>query len=328
MPSPPRWKVVLAFAAVYLIWGSTYLAIRFAVETLPPFLLAGVRFLSAGAIMLAIARSRAAPWPTWRQWRSTLVVGALLLMGGNGGVTWAEQFVPSGLVALLIASVPVWMVLMDWLRPGGVRPSAQVFVGLALGLVGLVLLIGPGTVVGGGSIDPLGAAVVLLAAFSWAAGSIYSRGADSPPSPFMATAMQMLNGGALLIILGVVSGEVARFQPEAVSTRSVLSLLYLIFFGAIVGYTAYIWLLRVTTAARASTYAYVNPVVAVFLGWALADEPLTARILIAAAIIVGAVMIINTYRVRRRSPSAQEPSDEAARQPAVDPADGLSEAAD
>ncbi|MCG3119242.1 MAG: putative inner membrane transporter YedA [bacterium] len=295
---PPRWRLVTAFAAVYLIWGSTYLAIRIAIETIPPFLMAGIRFLIAGAILYVWARWRGTPPPRRAHWLAAAIVGGLLLVGGNGGVVWAEQRVPSGLTALLIATVPLWMALLNWLRPGGVKPDNGVIAGLALGFIGIMLLVGPGELAGGHHVDSLGAAVLIVASLSWAAGSLYSRRAQLPASPLLTTGMEMLTGGALLLIAGSLAGEWTRFELSALSVRSSLALTYLIVFGALIGFTAYIWLLRVSTPARASTYAYVNPVVAIFLGWALASEPLTARTLLAAAIIVAAVVVITTQRAQ------------------------------
>jgi drug/metabolite transporter (DMT)-like permease len=292
----PLAGVLAAFTAVYVVWGSTYLAIRFAIETLPPFGMAGVRFLTAGVILYAFARARGAPRPTARQWRATALIGALLLLGGNGGVVWAEQYIPSGVAALLVGCMPIWMVLFDWLRPGGVRPSGMVVAGLALGLAGIVILVGPDELVGGGRIDPLGAGAVVFATLTWAAGSIYARTAPTPEATLLSVGMQMLAGGALLLLAGVLTGEGAAFDPSAVTLRSTLALAYLVVFGSLVAYTAYVWLLGVAPAARVATYAYVNPVVAVFLGWALADEPLTARVFAAAVVIVGAVALITRAR--------------------------------
>jgi drug/metabolite transporter (DMT)-like permease len=303
----PRTRLIIAFAAVYTIWGSTYLAIRLGVETIPPFLMAGARFLLAGAIMTAWARARGAAWPTQRQWRSTLVVGFLLLVGGNGALTWAEQEVPSGLASLLVATVPLWMVLLDWARPGGVRPNSGVFVGLALGLVGLVVLVGPELTEGlrpgsGPGPSAVGIGAILLGSFSWAAGSIYSRGAEMPKAPLLGIGLEMLNAGVLLILISLLSGDAARLDVDTVSQRSFLAYLYLVFIGALVGYTAYIYLLGHTTAAKVSTYAYVNPVVAVFLGWLLVNEVVTLRTLAGAAIIVVAVAMITLARAPRRKP--------------------------
>ncbi|HEX7119286.1 MAG TPA: drug/metabolite exporter YedA [Longimicrobiales bacterium] len=300
--APSRARVLAAFAAVYMIWGSTYLAIRFAIETLPPFLMAGVRFLVAGVVMYVWVRLRGAPRPTRAEWMAATVIGALLLLGGNGAVVWAEQRVPSGVASLLVAIVPVWMVLLEWLRPGGTRPTLGVTAGLVVGFAGLALLVGPGEF-GGGAVDTVGAGVLVLGSLTWAVGSIYSRGAKLPSAPLLGTAMEMLAGGALLILAGLLTGEGSRLTLDAVTPRSVLALLYLIGFGSLIGYTAYVWLLKVSTPARASTYAYVNPVVAVFLGWVLADEPLTPRVLAAAAVIIGAVAVITTAGSGGREPA-------------------------
>lgn len=289
------WQLVAAFAAIYLIWGSTYLAIRFAIETLPPFLMAGTRFLVAGVLLYLWAKWRGGSGPKLVHWKSAVIIGGLLLLGGNGGVSWAEQRVPSGLTALMIATVPLWMVLLDWLRPSGIRPSAQVFIGLAAGFVGMALLVGPGEL-GGSQVDSLGAVVLILAALSWSIGSIYSRGAPLPSSPLVATATEMLAGGVLLVAFGIVAGEGSRLQIADVSLLSLVSLGYLIFFGSIIAFSAYIWLLQVTTPARASTYAFVNPVVALFLGWLLGGEAITLRTLVAAGIIILAVMLVITAR--------------------------------
>jgi len=291
--SPSTLALLTAFAIVYVIWGSTYLAILFAIETLPPFLMAGVRFVLAGSLLYAWSRfigGAARPGPA--QWRATGVVGTLLLLGGNGLVVWSELRIPSGVAALLVGTVPCFMVLLDWLRPGGPRPSGRVVLGLILGLTGLAWLVGPDSLLGGGRADVFGAVAVVFASFSWAAGSIYSRHAPMPGSPFLSTGMQMLCGGAALLVVSVALGEPWHFDPTGLSLRSFLGFLYLIVFGSIVAFSAYIWLLRVSTPARVSTYAYVNPVVAVLLGWAFANEALTLRMLIAAAVIVSGVALI------------------------------------
>jgi len=291
--APSRFALLTAFAIVYVIWGSTFLAILFAIETLPPFLMASARFLVAGSLLYAWSRfvsGAAAPSPA--NWRATAVVGALLLLGGNGLLVWSEQRIPSGVAALLVGTVPCFMVLIEWLRPGGSRPTGLVIAGLCLGLLGLAWLIGPDALLGGGRADFIGAVVVVLGSFSWAVGSIYSRHAATPPSPFLSTAMQMIGGGVALLLLSLLLGEPWAFDASAVSLRSLLGLGYLMLFGSIVAFSAYIWLLRVSTPARVSTYAYVNPVIAVLLGWALAGEALTTRMIIAATVIVSGVALI------------------------------------
>lgn len=300
---PPTGKLLAAFAALYVIWGSTYLAIRFAIETIPPLLMAAARFLVAGSLLFLWARSRGAPRPTPRQWRDAAVVGGLLFVGGNGAVVVAEQWVPSGLVALLVASVPLWMVLVDWGWGSGDRPSARVASGLLLGFAGVGVLAGSPGAGAGGALEFFGAGLVVAGSLAWATGSIYARHADVPARPRLWVGMQMLAGGVLLLPVAVAAGELSRLHPGAVSLKSVLALVYLIVFGALVAFSAYIWLLGVSTPARVGTYAYVNPIVAMVLGWALAGEPLTFRSLLAGAIIVGSVVIITT-EAPRAAPSA------------------------
>lgn len=297
---PPLIGMLAAFAAVYLIWGSTYLAIRFAIETLPPFLMAGVRFIIAGGVLYLFARARGLARPTARQWRSAAVIGGLLLLGGNGGVVWSEQYVASGLVALLVATEPLWVALLDWARPGGSRPSRPTALGMVVGFVGVAVLVGPEGATAGG-IPWFPALVVLLAAGSWALGSLYSLRAPLPASPVVATGAEMLTGGVLLLLFGLLRGEAAAFDPAAVSLRSLLAVGYLTVFGSLVAFSAYVWLLRVASPARASTYAFVNPVVAVFLGWLLAAEPLTPRVGVAAALVVAAVVLVTAGKVSPRT---------------------------
>jgi len=291
--APPRWLVLTAFAIVYVVWGSTYLAILFAVATLPPFLMAAARFLVAGGALYVFARLfGGAAAPTRAEWRSATIIGVLLITFGNGLVVWSELRVPSGVTALIVGVVPCCMVLLDWLRPDGARPGARVVAGLALGLAGLFVLIGPDALLGGGRADLPGVAALMVASFSWAAGSIYSRHAPLPRSAALATAMEMFGGSAGLAVLALLHGETEQVGTTHVSLLSIAGWLYLVVFGSIVAFTAYLWLLRVSTIARVSTHAYVNPVVAVLLGYALASEPLTMRMIVAAAVIVGAVVLI------------------------------------
>lgn len=297
--APSRTLVIAAFAAVYTVWGSTYLAIRFAVEELPPFTTAGVRFLTAGAILLLWATLRREPRPARQEAWAASIGGLFLLLGGNGAVVWAEQSVPSGIAALIVATLPVWMVLLEWARPGGRRPRLGVFAGLALGLGGIALLLDPSTV-GGTGVDPLGALVLCLGSISWAAGSIYMRQAPMPRSALASNAVQMLAGGAGLALLALAVGELGRLDLATVSPRAFLSVAYLTIFGSLIGYTAYTYILKVSTPARVSTYAYVNPIVAVLLGWAFAGEPVTVRTFAAAGVILSSVAIITLSSAPRR----------------------------
>jgi drug/metabolite transporter (DMT)-like permease len=300
---PMRARLLAAFAAVYVIWGSTYLAIRFAVETLPPLLMAGARFTIAGLLLLLWSRLvQHAERPSRTDWRTGLMSGALLLLGGNGAVVWAETRVPSGIAALLVAVVPLWMVLLDWLRPGGRRPGAPVFVGLALGLVGLGLLVGPDALHGGDSaVSTIGALVLMAGSLSWAVGSLLTKQAPRPTTSINGSGTQMFAGGLCLLAVGTLVGEIAQLDFTHVATRSVFGFLYLVVFGSLMGFTAYFYLLSHTTAAKAATYAYVNPVVAVLLGWAFAHEPLTMRTMLAAAVILAGVAIITVARDDRVS---------------------------
>ena len=287
-----RWRVALAFAAVYLIWGSTYLAIRLAIETIPPYLMGGIRFLIAGGSLYAVLRWRGVKTPSRRHWRAALIVGGLLLFGGNGGVMVAEQYVPSSLAALIIATVPLWMVLLNWKWGDRLRPSVGTAIGLGLGVIGIGLIAAPGQSAAEGAINPIGLAMLIAASLSWSIGSLYSRRAQLPTNALLSTSMEMLAGGGLMLIAGLLLGQGAQIHLDQVSLLSLAALAYLVIFGSLIGFTAYVWLLKVSTPARVSTYAFVNPVVAVFLGWAFAGEQLSARVMVAAAIIILAVVLI------------------------------------
>jgi drug/metabolite transporter (DMT)-like permease len=287
------WPVLLAFAIVYLVWGSTYLAIRFAVETIPPLLMSGTRFLVAGGALYlwCLLRGDKTPSPTTVQWRAAATPGLFLIAASYGLVSWAELTVPSGIVALITAMTPLWMVLFSSIAIAR-RPSALVIGGIAIGLGAQALLFDVGGA-GHARIDPWGLGAVLLAGISWAIGSLRARKADLPADAFLGSAMQMLTGGAVLVALGVLRGEGAHFTLADVSRRSALALLYLIVAGSMIAYSAYLYLLKATTPARASTYAYVNPIVAVFLGWLLAGEPFGLRTVAAMGLTLVAVLAIN-----------------------------------
>ncbi|MFL5465730.1 MAG: EamA family transporter [Gemmatimonadaceae bacterium] len=291
-----RAHIIAAFASIYLVWGSTYLAIRYAVETIPPFLMGGLRFVISGALLYAWARYRGAQRPGRLHWRNAIIAGGFLLLGGNGAVVWAEQFVPSGLTALLVSILPFWLVIIEWVRPPRRRPSGAVLIGLVLGFLGIIVLVGLGELGGRGDIRPLGALVLILGSLSWAIGSFWSRDAQLPESGLLTTGMEMLGGGVLLLIVGVATGELSDFDIQRVSAESIVGLAYLITFGSLLGFTSYIWLLDKVSPARLGTYAYVNPIVAVLLGWAVAGERLSARTVVAAVIVICAVALITTTR--------------------------------
>ena len=285
---PAIWSALIA---VYLIWGSTYLAIRYAVETTPPFLMAAVRFIVSGGFLYALRRFSGDARPKAVEWRSAAIVGIFLLVGGNGGVVWAEQFVPSSLAALLVATVPLWMVLIDAFRPAGHRPSLMAMAGILIGFGGVVLLVRSVASIPEVT-NFLGVGVLILASLAWSIGSLYGRSAKLPPSQLLGTAMEMLTGGMALMLLALVLGEWSRLEFAAVSQRSAFAVVYLTVIGSI-AFVAYVWLLRVAPTPLVATYAYVNPLVAVTLGYFLAQEPITIRVLVAAALIIGSVVLVS-----------------------------------
>jgi drug/metabolite transporter (DMT)-like permease len=296
MAVPRKIQIVTAFAALYLIWGSTYLGILFAIQSIPPFLMAGARFLLAGLIMFAIARTQGPLRSTVAEWRTSLIVGACLLLGGNGGVTLSEKFIESGLASLIVATVPIYITLLGWLFGMTPRPAPIVWLGLAGGFLGVAMLMGPALRFSGGSHSAIGMSILLLSSFIWSAGSLYSRTVKHSASPFLAVAQQMFCGGMLLMLVGFFVGEPRNFHPSNVTTLALGSFAYLVLIGAIVGYTAYFWLLRNCDPAKVATYAYVNPIVAVLLGALFAHEPITLRTLLAAALIIGSVALVITVQ--------------------------------
>ena len=277
-----------------MLWGSCYLAIRFAIDTMPPLIMAGVRFLCGGTLFWIWARATNAPSPTAAQWRWAIFTGFLLLGLGGAGVHWSEQYVPSGIAALTVTAVPLFIVLIDWLRPGGTRPAWQVLAGLTLGFGGIYLLTGAKD----SGVDPsgylLGIGVLLFAAFSWSVGSVVTRYVDLPSSQAMSTAIKLWAGGIAALMWGTVSGEWEQVDIAGITTASVLSLCYLIIFGSL-AFAAYNWLLKNSSLARVATYAYVNPAIAVLLGVGMVGEPFTPRIAVAMTVIIGAVIIIVNY---------------------------------
>src|SRR5216110_2025213 len=315
MAASKRTIVIVAFAALYVIWGSTYLGIRFAIETIPPFLMAGARFVLAGVIMYAIAWSQGIGKSTWRNWRTSLIIGACLLLGGNGGVTMSEKYIDSGLAALIVAIVPIYIVVLGWASGMAPRPIPILWLGLVGGFIGVGVLLGPALRFSSneGRHPAIGMSILLVSSFIWSAGSLYSRTAKHAASPFLTAAQQMLCGGLLLLLTGILTGETHRFHPVSVSILSVASFIYLVIIGAVIGYTAYIWLLRHCDPAKVATYAYVNPIVAVLLGAAFAGETITMRVLIAAALIIGSVAIVITAQQLK---ARTEPAMSAAIEPA------------
>jgi drug/metabolite transporter (DMT)-like permease len=296
MAARKRFRVLVAFAALYLIWGSTYLGILFAIQSIPPFVMAGARFFLAGLIMFGIARTQGPLRSTWSEWRASLIVGACLLLCGNGGVTLSEKYISSGLASLIVATVPIYIALLSWISGITPRPKPIVWAGLAGGFSGVALLLGPALRFSdaNSSRAAIGMSILLMSSFIWSAGSLYSRSARHPASPFLAAAQQMFCGGVLLMLVGVAIGEPQRFDPSKTSILSIGAFIYLVLIGAIVGYTAYFWLLRHCEPAKVSTYAYVNPIVAVLLGALFAGERLTLQTVIAAVLIIGAVALIIT----------------------------------
>ena len=291
--SPSTTRLVLAFAAIYLIWGSTFLGIRYAVETIPPLLMMGARHLVAGCLLYLWVRLRGAPAPVSKHWVSAGVAGAVLFLGGHGTLAWAEQRVPSGLAALLSATLPLWVVLLARVKGRDRHLGWRAGVGLILGFAGVALLIGPDAFHSSSGMSLLGVGAVLFGAFTWGVGTIYTQDAKLPPSSILSAAMQMLTGGLSLFCVGLLAGEAGRLHLSTVSAKSALSLLYLIIFGSIIAFTAFTWLNRASSPTRVSTYAYVNPVVAVLLGWAMADEVIGVRILVATAVILASVALVN-----------------------------------
>ena len=288
---PPLALVVAAFAAIYVIWGSTYLGIRYAVESIPPFLMAATRHLAAGALLFVFARARGAKLPSRVEWRDAAIAGTLMLVVGNGGVTWAEQIIPSGIAALLVALTPVWMVLIDWARPGGIRPRALVGVGLVVGLGGVVLLARK-QMHGTSSAYGLGVAALMASSICWALGSVFNRTARKPASSFLGVALQMITGGTILLGLAGLKGEVHQFSFERVTALSFWAWAYLTVAGSLIAYTAYVWLLHATTPARVATYAYVNPLIAVLLGCTIGHEVFSQEIYLAGGLIIVAVVLV------------------------------------
>ncbi|MEO1570823.1 MAG: EamA family transporter [Bacteroidota bacterium] len=304
------YRTVAAFAAVYLIWGSTYLAIRVAIDTIPPLLMIGSRFAVAGLVLLGWLRLRGEALPPVRQRWAAAGIGCMLLGLGTGSVAWAQQYVTSGMAALLVTTVPLFMVALDWLWKRSVRPTWRTVLGLALGGLGIVLLVGPRTLSDANHpLVPM--LVILMGAFSWSVGSVHARTADLPKNVFMSTALQMAGGGGGLVLVGLLLGEGRALDLAAVTQASFLGWAYLVVFGSFIGFGAYVWLLQNVTPAKVATYAYVNPVVAVVLGWALLDEAVSGLMLVAIVVLVLAVVLITLPGATAKRSIAEAPPDDA-----------------
>lgn len=290
---------------IYVVWGSTYLAIAIVVDTMPPLLAAGGRFALAGLMVLAwcwIRGSFREERPTLRQWGAATIVGGLLLLGGNGLVNLAELRIPSGVTALLVGTLPIWMALIDGVvNHRGV--SKLVILGLVGGLAGVAILVVPGSDLA--AIEPIGALMAVGASLSWAIGSIYARGNRLPRIQLLSTGMQMLTGGGLLMLAGAATGELFGLDASRFSTDSIVALVYLVLVGSLIGFSVYAWLLQNVATSTVATYAYVNPVVAVLLGWLFLSEPITLRTIVAAVIIVGSVAAMVTGRPHAPAPSEE-----------------------
>ncbi|HEY0304111.1 MAG TPA: EamA family transporter [Longimicrobiales bacterium] len=291
-----RAKLLSAFAAIYFIWGSTYLFIKFAIESIPPFMVGALRFWLAAIILYAWARLRSGIKPERRHWRDGLILGVFLLGAGNGCVVWSQQRVASGITALIVAIVPLLVVLIEWIRPGGKRPSGAAILGVLIGLGGMALLIGPSAFLGVGDIDPVASLVLLAGSISWSIATVFAKRATVPPSPPLASAIQLFGGALTLTIVSVITGEPGRLELAEIPARGWLSIAYLTIFGSIIAFSAYSWLMRVASPTKVSTYAYVNPIVAMLLGWAVAGEEMSARVLVAAAIVLAGVALITRRR--------------------------------
>jgi drug/metabolite transporter (DMT)-like permease len=285
-----------AFAAIYFVWGSTFLAIRYAVETIPPFAMMAGRCLLGGAILLTwgLVRERDLPWPTRREWGGAAVIGTLLFVGCHGVLAYAEERVPSGIAALCLATIPLFVPLLGWALPDGRPPSRRRAGAFVVGFAGVALLVASqGT---GGGLHATDALLLVGSALSWAAGTVATRVVPVPRSPVLGAAMPLLAGGVILVLVAAGSGELASLSAADVTGRSIGGLAYLVVFGTVLTFSAYVWLLRVVAPARVATYAFVNPAVAVVLGWAVAGESLTFGAVVASAVIVAAVAVAVSER--------------------------------
>jgi drug/metabolite transporter (DMT)-like permease len=298
-PRPPTWKILLAFAIIYLVWGSTFLAIRIGVREVPPFLLAAMRFLAAGLVIYFWMLAHGEPAPTSRQWMSALLVALLIFVLDYGLLFWAEQRVPSGVAAVMLATIPAFMASSEIIILRTQQLTVRLAVALLIGLAGVAVLLSRSLHLGGVPVDRAGALALIVAAISWSIASALTLKLPLPPSRVMSSGAQMLAGGILLALTAAALGEFRHFQPSMVSRAAWLSLLYLIVAGSIVAYTAYVWLIHHESPTKVGTYAYVNPVVAVLLGYFLADESLGRRTILGTLLVLVSVVVITTARVKK-----------------------------
>lgn len=294
-PQPKLFHVILGFAAVYIIWGSTYLGIAFAIDSIPPFLMTSVRFLCTGLILFFIAKIKKAPMPTRKEIINTCISGVLLLVGGNMSVVWAEQYIPSSIAAIVIASLPIWLVIMDRQQWKKITTDPLLVIGLMIGFAGVAYLIGfdGGIQADGSGMLFIGFLVLISAPIFWSGGTIFMRKYSHPENSYSKITIQMIISGLVALIVSFSVGEVGTFQIKEVTSTSWLALGYLIIFGTVIAFSAYIWLVQVRPATQVGTYAYVNPIVATFLGWLLRDEPITGQTIIALFIILSGVFMVN-----------------------------------
>jgi drug/metabolite transporter (DMT)-like permease len=296
---PRRLAVVAALGTVYVVWGSTYLAIRYALETVPPFLMMAVRCGVAGVLLFAWGRLRGVGAPTAREWRGAAGAGALLFLGGHGALSWAEQTVSSGVASVVFATIPLWMTLLQASMDRAHRVGVRTVLGVLGGAGGVIVLVGPWRALGGDPVSRIGVAALLFSALSWSLGSALTRSLPPARSAALAMGAQFICGAMMLLVASAVAGELRGLESVEVSKRSVLALVYLVAFGSILGFGAYSWLLRNLSLSRVSTYAYVNPVVAVALGWVLGGEVVNARVGAAATLVVVSVIVILARRPAR-----------------------------
>lgn len=284
--------LLLSFASVYIIWGSTYLAVRFAVTSISPFLLSSFRFLTAGTILLLIAKLTKAEIPTKAEFKNAGMIGILLLVTGNGGVIWAAQYTPSSITALIITIEPVWVVLLLWMKSTHNKPTPVIWIGITLGLVGIVTLIGPSNLDKLEGLNPYAIAAIVFSSISWAIGSIYALQLQLPKSAFMSTSIQMFSASAVMFVVASALGEWATFNPASITPVSFAAFMYLVVFGSVIGFTCYGYLVRHASPTAAATHAYVNPIIAVLLGWWIGKEIITPETILAAVLIITAVVLI------------------------------------